>query len=210
MSNKIITRAKVSVLTTLGCGALALVLGGATARADEGSTTTTSSSGSINTPEGRQKSQLTTTSAKVTAIDHGARTVTLRGEDGQTLTVNVPRDLKAYDKLKVGDTVDVDYYQSVAVSLMPPGAKPTMNQETGRSTSMKGATTGRVVNVSAEVISTDPMANTVTFKGPNGQIKTVAVQDPQIQKKLPEIKPGQMVQFQYEEALATSIRPSAK
>jgi hypothetical protein len=210
MSNRIIKRAKRSILATLGCSALALAFGGVSARADQGTTTETTQSGSVNQPGGRQKSELTTTSAKVTHIDRDARTVTLRGQDGQEMTVNVPPDLKAYDKLKVGDTVDIDYYQSVAVSLLPPGSKPTMSDEAGRSAGMKGATTGRVITVSAEVIGVDPLANTVTFKGPGGQVKTVNVQDPQIQKKLTDLKPGQMVQFQYEEALATAIRPSSK
>ena len=33
----------------------------------------------------------------------------------------VPADVKAYDTLKVGDRIDIDYQESIAVSILPPG-----------------------------------------------------------------------------------------
>ena len=63
--------------------------------------------------------------------------------------------------------------------------------------------------ISAEVTSVDAANNKVSFKGPKGQVRTVTVQDPAMQKKLPGLKPGQVVQFTYTEAVAASIRPAA-
>ena len=40
--------------------------------------------------------------------------------------------------------------------------------------------------------------------------RTVTVSDPALQKKLPNLKPGQVVQFTYSEQMAASIRPAAK
>ena len=68
----------------------------------------------------------------------------------------------------------------------------------------------RETTMSAEVVSVDVPNSKVTFKGPKGNRRTVTVQDPAMQKKLPSLKPGQVVQFTYTEAIAASIRPSAK
>jgi hypothetical protein len=73
---------------------------------------------------------------------------------------------------------------------------------------MGGGVRGREVMVTAEVVSVDPSANTVTFKGPHGNVRTVRVENPSLQEKLPSLKPGQVVQFDYTQATAASIRPS--
>ena len=109
----------------------------------------------------------------------------------------MPPEVKAYDTLKVGDRIDIDYQESVAVSMLPPGSKPTMTERSsggphGRRRDGMGS---REMTVSAEVVSVDAAANKVTFKGPKGQIRTVTVADPQMQKKLPEpqARPGRAV-----------------
>ena len=47
----------------------------------------------------------------------------------------------------------------------------------------------------------------VIFKGPKGNARVVNVQDPEMQTKLPSLKPGQVVQFIYIEAVAVSLQP---
>jgi hypothetical protein len=132
----------------------------------------------------------------------------LKAEDGTETTVNVPSDVKAFDTLKKGDKVDIDYYESLAVSLAPTGSKPSVSERHGRAVDMGGGVRGREIMVTAEVVSVDPSANTVTFKGPKGNIRTVHVGNPTLQEKLPNLKPGQVVQFDYTQATAASIRPS--
>jgi len=162
------------------------------------------------TPKGHEMSQLTHITATVTSIDRSDRSVTLKGDDGNEVTINVPTDVKAFDKLKTGDKVDIDYYESLAISLAPSGSKPTATERRGRSVDMGGGVRGREVMVTAEVISVDPNANTVTFKGPKGNIRTIKVENPTLQEKLPNLKPGQVVQFDYTQATAASIRPANK
>ena len=55
----------------------------------------------------------------------------------------------------------------------------------------------------------DPSANTVTFKGPRGNMRTIYVADPAIPEKLPNLKPGHVVQFGYTEAVAAAIHPTS-
>lgn len=58
-------------------------------------------------------------------------------------------------------------------------------------------------------MNVDQAAETVTFKGPKGRVSTVNVTDPALQAKLATLKPGQLVQFDYTEAVAADIRPAA-
>ncbi len=146
--------------------------------------------------------------ATVAAIDRSDRSVTLKAEDGTETTINVPSDVKAFDKLKTGEKVDIDYYESLAVSMAPTGAKPTVTERHGRSVDMGGGVRGREVMMTAEIVSVDASANKVTFKGPKGNMRTVHVTNPSLQEKLPSLKPGQVVQFDYTQATAASIRPS--
>ena len=85
-----------------------------------------------------------------------------------------------------------------------------MSERKGRMVDVGGGVRGREVKVSAEVVSVDPAANTVTFKGPKGNVETVHVENAANQAKLPSLKPGQVVQFDWVEAVAASIRPAAK
>jgi Cu/Ag efflux protein CusF len=163
-----------------------------------------------NTASGQTRTHLVHATATVTGLDHSSRTVLIKKEDGDEIAVHAPADAKAFDALKVGDKVDVDYYESLAISMAPSGTKPSMTERKGRSVDMGGGITGRELTMTAEVVSVDPGADTVTFKGPKGNMRTVYVSNPANQAKLPSLKPGQVVQFKYTEAVATSIRPSSK
>jgi len=56
-------------------------------------------------------------------------------------------------------------------------------------------------------LDVDAASNKVTFKGPKGNARVVNVEDPEMQAKLPSLKPGQVVQFTYTEATAVAIQP---
>jgi hypothetical protein len=150
------------------------------------------------------------TTASVTAIDHGKRKVTLKKSDGEETTIDVPQEVKSFDQLKVGDQVDVDYYESMAVSMMPPGTKASTTTRSGSSMQLGMGVTGKETSVTAEVVSVDPDKNTVSLKGPKGNMKTITVSDPEMQRRLPNVKPGQMYKFTYTEATAVSLEPKGK
>jgi hypothetical protein len=57
-----------------------------------------------------------TANATITAIDKAAKTATLKGEDGKSVTVT-PRDPKNLEKVKVGDRLVITYTEAVAVSV---------------------------------------------------------------------------------------------
>src|SRR5690349_9884121 len=84
----------------------------------------------VSTPSsaGPYDAQITHETDTVTAIDRAKRTATLKNSDGESKTVQVPADMKGFDTLKVGDKIDIDYYESVAVKVLPKGSKPSMSQ----------------------------------------------------------------------------------
>jgi Cu/Ag efflux protein CusF len=192
--------------TWIGCGALALTLAAPAAFA---APPAGSAEGKATTESGGampSRSETTHATVVVTAVDKPARKLTIKNVSGEKMTVQVPSDVKSFDKLKVGDRVDIDYTESIAVSMLPPGSKPAITE---RQASIPGAA-GREMSVSAEIINVDAAANKVTFKGPRGQLKTITVQDPEMQAKLPGLKPGQVMQLTYTEAIATAVQPVAK
>jgi hypothetical protein len=191
-------RHHVGALMGLACGLAVVALAGA-ARAE-------SSAGS---PTGSAAARRVHETTVVTTIDRATRSLTLQNAEGETRTVGVPPEMKAFDTLKVGDHVDVDYYESIAVAMMPPGTKAAVTERsTGGRVEPGVAAAGREVTATVEVVSVDEAMNKITFKGPKGNVRTVTVYDPSMQRKLASLQSGQMVQITYREALAASIRPT--
>ena len=82
----------------------------------EGKTVTESGSGSM-----PSRTQTTHATVVVTAVDKAERKLTIKNVSGEKMTVQVPVDVKSFEKLKVGDRVDIDYTESLALSMLPPG-----------------------------------------------------------------------------------------
>ena len=163
-----------------------------------------------NTATGQTKTQLIHAVASVKSINKSDRSIVLKKEDGEEMAVHVPESVKGFETVKPGDKVDVDFYESMAISMAPAGTKPSLTERKGQAVDMGGGISGRELKMSAEVVSVDPAANTVTFKGPKGNMRTIYVADPANQEKLATLKPGQVVQFDYTEAVAASIHASGK
>jgi hypothetical protein len=164
----------------------------------------------VSTPSsaGPYEAQMTHETVTIVGIDRDKRTATLKNSDGETKTVRVPPEMKNFDNVKIGDKIDIDYYESVAVKLLPKGARPSVSQSSsGMQLGQPGTATGtRETTIAAEIVKIDSLNNKITFKGPQGNIQSVTVSDPDIQKKLPMLKVGQVVQLTYSEAIAASLR----
>jgi Cu/Ag efflux protein CusF len=150
--------------------------------------------------------------ATVAAIDKQKREVTLKDNAGDTVVVTVPEEVGSIDKLKVGQPVDVTYYESVAISLDKSNAtKPKMEvSQATTGTPGQGGATGRQMDATVKIKKVDAAKNKVTFEGPDGKSHTVTIDDPELQQKLPQLKKGDMIRIVYTEAVAASITPSSK
>ena len=144
----------------------------------------------------------------ISGIDKSARMLTVKNDAGDTRTIQVPTEVKAFDKLKKGDKIDVDYTEAIALSMLPPGTKPSASEKEAMArTGKEAGIMGKQVSISAEILEVDAAGNKVVLKGPKGNARVVHVQDPDMQAKLPSLKPGQVVQITYTEATALAIQP---
>ena len=147
--------------------------------------------------------------AKVTAVDKAARTVTLKNEDGESQTIAVGPEVERFDEVEVGDTVRAKYSIGIASELRPPTEEEAANpfvvmEGAGKAekTDAPAAGAGRVIRVVATVQSLDRANNTVTLQGPNGNQVTVQVEDPAL---LGQARIGSSVVVTAAESVALSL-----
>ncbi len=153
---------------------------------------------------------MTTASGQVTAVDPATRTITLRGPEGNSVEVVAGPDIRNFNQIKAGDTLTLDYYESVAVDVRPAGSgAPEVVTETAATRSAKGAqpggAVGRQTTITAEIWHINPSANLVILKGPQGNRRTIQVRDPALRAKLQQLKEGDLVDFTITQAVAAAI-----
>jgi len=147
--------------------------------------------------------------AKITKIDAKTREITLKGPEGREVTVEAGPEVKNFSKLKAGDTVDVQYLESLVLELKKGGGMPVERTEDHAVTSAKagetpGAAGGRRITVVGDVVAVDNATGKVTVKGPKRTV-VLDVTDPE---QLRMIAKGDQVQATYTEAAAVSVVPS--
>jgi Cu/Ag efflux protein CusF len=157
--------------------------------------------------------QLMHLTATVQKVDMKKRELTLKDDARNTMMVQVPEDVTRLENVKKGDRLNLDYYESAALSLKKPGestgpaeAKIVERKEG----SLPGGLVARKISASAEIVKIDPTENKVTIKGPNGELDTINVKDPDVQADLQRLKKGDQIQVTYSQALAASITPKEK
>ncbi|HXI73232.1 MAG TPA: hypothetical protein VNN22_23075 [Verrucomicrobiae bacterium] len=158
---------------------------------------------------GRIEAVHATLSAEVTALDLAKREVTLKGPQGNEVTVTVSPVVKRLDEVKVGDFVRVDYLVSVAAEIRKPTAEekehPLVIMEAGGRAGADSAPVGGVAR-RLKVVTTVEALNrpeqTVTVKGPLGRYFTARVADPE---RLTKVHIGETIVIVYTEALALSL-----
>jgi hypothetical protein len=146
----------------------------------------------------------------ITAIDREKKTVTVTGEQGRRVTLDI-REPATFDVIKVGDPVVAQYVETVVIQARKAGtATPGVKTEAIRMRSKPGETpagaVAREVTVTATITAIDRAAGTVTLRGPQGDADTVQVKDSQA---LQSVREGDLVEVTYAQALAVSLDRSA-
>ena len=157
------------------------------------------------------KESVVTATATVMAIDLKNRIVTLKGEEGNIFDIIVGEQARNLPQVKVGDVVEVAYYQSVAVNVYKAGEVPSVTGDTKLLATAKpgekpGGLATRQTTVTATVQSIDKKNQTAVLKGPDGKSVTVKVADP---KNLENVNAGDEVVITYTQALAISVEKPA-
>jgi len=135
------------------------------------------------TDAGVGAASLITLSATVTAIDQATREVTLVDAEGNSVVITAGEDVKNLAQVEVGDQLDVAYYESITFEKLAPGeAAAKVAAATAMGTAEPGAKPGAAAKSELAFVATveaiDKDAETVDLKGPEGNTKTVKVNDP--------------------------------
>jgi hypothetical protein len=108
----------------------------------------------------------------VEAVDVASRTVRIRGEQGNVVTLDVPQSVARFDQVKVGDLITASYFDVVSVRPKPAG-EPAVDQSIAPITSptagtLPGAVKARQRVTTVTITTWDPATRVVTFTGPSG------------------------------------------
>jgi hypothetical protein len=108
----------------------------------------------------------------VQAVDATARTVTIKGETGNVVTLDVPQSVVRLNEVKVGDVVTAVYYDQVTVTRHAAGTPDADRLEPPVPSSTPGALPGGTVAqrrvTTVTITGWDPATRVVTFTGPGG------------------------------------------
>jgi hypothetical protein len=149
----------------------------------------------------------------VQAIDHAARTVTIQGEGGGVITLDVPTTITRFDQVKVGDVVTMTYYDRVSVRSKPEG-EAAVNQVIEPTTTLTpgalpGATRARQRVATMTLTALDPATRSVTFSGPTGKSYTRFLIDTVDPAVFASLKVGDRVDVTWTEALSLQVTAAA-
>lgn len=147
--------------------------------------------------------------ATVEAVDPASRYVTLKGPEGNLVTVQAGPEVTNLDKVKKGDQVNVKYYQAMAVDVVAPGTET--GTKTKRVTAEPGmAPAGGVARQQTrkvEILSIDKYKKAIAFRDEQGRWREVHLDRPELEHYLTDLNEGDTVQVTFTEALAVSVEP---
>lgn len=156
--------------------------------------------------------QVVTVTAAVQSIDAKKRMVTLKGPDGNLVTVKVRDEVQNLDQVKKGDLVTAAFYESIAYEVkkkgtVEPGVAEAADAARAPAGEKPAGLGAAAVTVVATISGIDKKTNTVTLKGPEGNTVNVKVKDP---SRLEGVKVGDLVEITYTEAVAISVDKAPK
>ena len=147
-----------------------------------------------------QKVQVVTV---VEAVDYEARTVTLKGPQGNTQTITA-KNTPNLEEVQVGDKVNIEYLQTVSIDVFAgDGAEPSEGVMTATAVNTPDQSPGgmemttRVVTATVAEINLE--ANTFKLNMPGGEIREFTAVNPENLKKAAV---GDLVVATYTEAIA--------
>jgi hypothetical protein len=160
-----------------------------------------------------KKESTTFATATVEAIDLDKRLVTLKGPKGNIFDITAGPQVQNLPQVKVGDLVDISYYESIAVKVFKPGEMPAGQSATvaaerlAKPGEKPAGIAGSQITVTATVESISPKKTSVTLKMADGKSKVVKVEN---KKNLENVKVGDEVMITVTEALAIAVKPAKK
>jgi hypothetical protein len=148
--------------------------------------------------------------ASVEAVDLKNRIVTLKGPRGNVFAVPVSEQAKNLPQVKVGDIVELDYFESIAIDVKRGDGLPSRTDTEVLARAKPGERPGgvalRKVTTVASVLGINAESGTFLVRGPLGHLVEVKARDP---KMLQGLRGGAQVEVTYVEGVAIAVRPGA-
>jgi hypothetical protein len=147
--------------------------------------------------------------AEVTAIDYETRAVSLRGPQGNIVTITAGENVERLQEIAIGDTITTTYIASLEGELREPteeelanpwaeidgAAKASENAEAG-------AIVGRIIRAVCVIEGMNRLLGTVTVKDPRGNYHVIGDVEPE---KMEGVLLGATVVLVYTEAIAITL-----
>ena len=145
----------------------------------------------------------------VEAVDHASRTVRIRGEQGNVVTLDVPQSVARFDQVKVGDLITASYYDVVSVRPKP-AEEAAVDRSiapvtTPASDTLPGAVKARQRVTTVTITAWDPATRVVTFTGPSGLTYTRHLLEPDV-KLMEGLKVGDRADVTRTESVTFAVR----
>ena len=144
---------------------------------------------------------------QVLAVDPANYQVTIEDAQGKPVTLQLTDQAKNLHNLKVGDKVDIQVVRSVAYVLETNvGDQPGVTNESAVVRATKdnpnpGGEAVRQVKVTSKITAIDLKKHEVTLLPPEGPVRVVKVEDPELQARMSKLKVGQTVDAIFTEVL---------
>lgn len=143
--------------------------------------------------------------ASVENIDAEKREVTLKGPQGNLVTLTATEAVERFDEIKVGDTIRAEYWTFLRAEFREPTAEEKATPlvvlaEAGRAP--KEVDPAGVVGAVVKVVAINTQGKKVAIQGPRGNFMILPVADEAVLKNL---KTGEVVIMTYAEAVALSL-----
>jgi ribosomal 50S subunit-recycling heat shock protein len=192
---------------------LSLSLGAVSFAAEEKAAAETKKAAAEGKKPSVKKEKTTHVVATVEAVDLENRIVTVKGPEGNIVDIKAGEQVKNLAQIKVGDSVEITYYESIAAKVYKAGEAPqgtaatVATERTAKPGEKPSGIVGSQVTITATIESISPDKSTVTLKMADGKFKVVKIQD---KKNLTNVKAGDEVVITVTETLAIAVKPAKK
>ena len=168
------------------------------------------------TPEQIDTDMLIEATTTVESVDMANRLVTLKGSEGRLVTIKAGEEVKNLPQVKVGDKVNITYYQGTALNIHKSGKEQpdlgtTVTGGMSRTAPLGAKPAGKaeaVVTTTVEIAEVDPYKKTISFRSPDKGYRTVSVKDSHLEHYLTELKAGDVVEVVSTESMAIAVEPT--
>jgi hypothetical protein len=152
-----------------------------------------------------------TVTAKVISVDQKTREVTVKTDDGKMYSFIAGDYVVNLPQVKKGDIITAVYTEAIAYQVRKHDKQTGVTVTDAAASAKPGEKPAGAVmeqtTVAVTITAIDTTVPSVTFKGPDGEVKTIKIKDPQ---KLNGVKVGNVVDITYTEAIAMKVDPAAK